>query len=563
MEDVVNNLQRMSKGCDILIIWTDCDREGEHIGWEISNVCLTANSRIKVCRAKFSSIYKNEIFNCLENLGSLNLNLISAVETRIELDLRSGAMLTRLQTMFLKPRHPEVEVVSYGSCQFPTLSLIVYQYFKLKAFKSQNYWTIKLICPGENKKITEFFWKRRRIFDRLICLILYEKCCSRPCTVKIVDSIQKETKKFKPLPLRTVELQKFLSKFMKISSKKIMEFAENLYNNGYISYPRTETDCFDNSFDFKSKIKILMDNRLFNSYSEALLNKQMFDRPRNGKNNDKAHPPIHPLKNGMDLEDGPMKAIFEFIARRFLACCSNDALGIKTVIKAQLGNETFFANGLKLVKSNFLDIYIYEKWREGSIDDFIEGHDYFPSEILMEESKTTPPNLLDESSLVSLMDKNKIGTDATIHEHISKLIERKYTIEVKNRFCPTILGLSLIESYNSNEAIQFLVRTKSRSILEQDIDKIAEGLSNKITILNRILNQFQNVYDELIRNLDRLEESLDVNLKASNRGILDYPSDINLTNSPSKRATDRSRKHTSDDILKPKYKKNKKSKFSF
>ena len=148
----------------------------------------------------------------------------------------------------------------------------------------------------------------------------------------------------RPVPLRTVELQKFGSRYLKLSSDKVMEIAEKLYNQGYISYPRTETDIFENGFDLHSLIAKQQNHQTWGNYASNLLNGR-FKFPRKGKNNDKAHPPIHPTKDGSDLVGAEAK-VYEFVARRFLACCSDDAHGLETIVLARMGDEEFRARGI-------------------------------------------------------------------------------------------------------------------------------------------------------------------------------------------------------------------------
>ncbi|WAQ88490.1 hypothetical protein PtA15_9A617 [Puccinia triticina] len=98
------------------MIWTDCDREGEHIGSEIVSVCRAAKPDIIVLRARFSAIIPAQIHNACQNAGQLDMNQVYAVQARMELDLRIGAALTRCQTMGLQTRFQQLadSLISYG-----------------------------------------------------------------------------------------------------------------------------------------------------------------------------------------------------------------------------------------------------------------------------------------------------------------------------------------------------------------------------------------------------------------------------------------------------------------
>jgi len=150
-----------------------------------------------------------------------------------------------------------------------------------------------------------------------------------------------------------------------------------------------------------------------------------FNTPRKGKNNDHAHPPIHPTAHAGNLA-GDDKKVYEFITRRFLASCSKDAKGWETTIDVDCGGEQFytkgnmfkitvlnwsdlFSKGLRVLERNFLEVYPYEKWTDKEVPDFQEGEQFQPSVCDLREGQTSSPSYLTEADLVTLMDKNGIG----------------------------------------------------------------------------------------------------------------------------------------------------------
>ena len=128
-----------------MIIWTDCDREGENIGFEIVDVVQAVNRNIRVCRARFSEITRVSIERALERLTTPDLNTSRAVDVRQELDLRIGASFTRFQTMRLQKKFNSLQqqLVSYGSCQFPTVGFVVERYKAIENFVPESFWKIK------------------------------------------------------------------------------------------------------------------------------------------------------------------------------------------------------------------------------------------------------------------------------------------------------------------------------------------------------------------------------------------------------------------------------------
>lgn len=211
-----------------------------------------------------------------------------------------------------------------------------------------------------------------------------------------------------------------------------MTIAEKLYTSGFISYPRTETDMFDPAINLQELIKKQTTHPTWGPYASSLLNNNKFSPPRKGTHNDKAHPPIHPVAMVAPtaLSSHNECRVYEFVCRRFLACCSEDALGETTTIDITWGAwpppERFRASGLVVKERNYLDVYIYDGWSTHEVPEFREGEEIVPKESGITEGQTSRPGFLTEPELIGLMDLNGIGTDATMAEHIAKVVEREY-----------------------------------------------------------------------------------------------------------------------------------------
>jgi DNA topoisomerase-3 len=276
-EALANNLRSEVRSADILFIWTDCDREGEAIGGDVADICRRIKPNITVWRARFSAMQPNEIHQAAQHHATLDMRQVEAVRTRAELDFRIGAAFTRLQTIHLRSYFNTGDgrgkVLSYGSCQFPTLGFVVDRYMQIENFIPEEFWKITMthVQPREDANMaplkTVFNWRRERLFDRWACFVLYEKCFEKKvATVTKVKS--KSTSKWKPLPLTTVELQKVACRVLNMSGHQIMSVAEGLYNQGLISYPRTETDQYDAGFDFRSLIELQIPDRIWGQYAQ-------------------------------------------------------------------------------------------------------------------------------------------------------------------------------------------------------------------------------------------------------------------------------------------------------
>ncbi|GKZ65586.1 DNA topoisomerase [Aspergillus niger] len=517
---IAKNIQEQARRCKALFIWTDCDREGEHIGTEIRKQAKEGNARIVVKRARFSNTEKAHVLHAARSLIELDDLQANAVAARIELDLRIGAAFTRLQTLQLKPLSAALQdtIISYGSCQFPTLGFVVDRYLRVKNFKPETFWGIKVMHTRDDIKVN-FLWKRVHLFDRAAVTVMLERCLMAK-KAKVTKVTQKPTSKWRPLPLTTVDLQMMGSRYLRMDSQTIMKVAEALYTKGFISYPRTETDQFDKGIDLKKLVEKQLPDGNWGQYARHLLD-GAFKTPRSGRHNDQAHPPIHPIcwvaPTALTADE---KKVYEFVVRRFLACCSEDAKGQSTEIEIQYGDEFFHAKGLLVLERNYLDVYVYDKWESSQqLPNYQMGEMFEPTEAKIFDGKTSPPNYLTEPELIGLMDANGIGTDATMAEHIAKIKERQY-VAVHSRgsgrnavkeLIPTRLGIALVEGYDNVFAgipdSPSLSKPFLRKEMELRMREICAGRRTRQQVVQESLDMYREVFVHTQRRINRLKDA--------------------------------------------------------
>ena len=176
-QKVAENLAAEARRADMLMIWTDCDREGEQIGYEIAQHCQSVRASLRVKRARFSALIASQIHRACTSPVDLDLDAAYAVEARQQIDLRAGAAFTRLQTSMLGRRLAELDgmVISYGPCQFPTLGFVVDHYKRVQAFVPEPFWTIDVKHRTRSGTV-DFLWERKHLFDRVAAEALYARC---------------------------------------------------------------------------------------------------------------------------------------------------------------------------------------------------------------------------------------------------------------------------------------------------------------------------------------------------------------------------------------------------
>ena len=318
--------------------------------------------------------------------------------------------------------------------------------------------------------------------------------------------------------MTTVELQKQGSRYLGMNSQKIMQVAEVLYTAGWISYPRTETDQFSKDFDLRGMVQKQTQDDRWGGYAQNLMDSG-FRTPRMGRNNDQAHPPIHPVNyvapNALNTDQ---RSVYEFVTRRFLACCSEDAKGEATDIDIEWGGEMFHTHGLLVLQRNYLDVYVYDKWESSQqLPQFIVGETFEPTEAEMLDGKTTSPSYLTEPDLIGLMDANGIGTDATMAEHIAKIKERMYVSarpkagggrNQVQEFIPTTLGVALVEGYD-NVGLEISVsKPHLRKEMELMMKAICEGRKTKMEVVNESLEMYREVFVTTQMQIQKLKNAV-------------------------------------------------------
>ena len=292
-----------------------------------------------------------------------------------------------------------------------------------------------------------------------------------------------------------------------------MQKAEELYNNGYISYPRTETERFRPEFNHHETIQGFQAVAgEFGDYATRLLTNNNFQNPRAGQKDDNAHPPITPAKavDPASISDPIQRKIYSLVVKHYLACCSRDAVGRETELTLKIASEEFVAKGLMILERNWLEIYSpYERWStgQGELPRVAVGSRITPTSLIMKDCQTNPPQHISEVELIALMDRNGIGTDATIAQHITTIQDRNYATKDGNqRFHPTKLGIALVEGYNSMG--YQLNKPDLRRVMEAECSAVAAGRKTKEAVLGPVLAKMLDCFKRANDEVHKLDEAV-------------------------------------------------------
>jgi DNA topoisomerase-3 len=185
-------------------------------------------------------------------------------------------------------------------------------------------------------------------------------------------------------------------------------------------------------------------------------------------------------------------------------------MGRETSITVQMDTEEFTATGLMILEKNWLEIYApWERWStgQGELPPCVVGSRVEPSSLMMKEGRTSAPQLISEVELISLMDRNGIGTDATIATHISTIQNREYaTKDNAQRFAPTPLGIALVEGYN--QMGYQLNKPDLRREMEHECNLVASQQKTKDDIIGPILEKMRQCYLTATAEAQKLDDAV-------------------------------------------------------
>ena len=382
---VVEHLEREAKGAAHLILWLDCDREGENICFEVMDACVPvmrpppgAARDAHVHRAKFSAVTKRSIEDAMRSLGKPNRDEALAVDARQELDLKIGVAFTRFQTRFFQGKYDAFDssVVSYGPCQTPTLGFAVARHLEIAAHVSEDYWTLEVELMGPAPRPTSDAntgtittarvrtghpgvedstsaalktlrptWARGRVSDGDVGE-LYRATCAECARAAVVDFAETEETKPRPPGLNTVDMLKAASAGMGLGAHRCMQLAERLYIQGYVSYPRTESTAYPPGFDLRGTLATQTSHPQIGEHARGLLDGGERLRARGGVDAGD-HPPITPAAPATesDVGGGDAWRLYDFIARRFVASVSSDCAYVRQRATLDVAGERFAVDG--------------------------------------------------------------------------------------------------------------------------------------------------------------------------------------------------------------------------
>ena len=441
---VVEELSKLAKKVDAVWLASDEDREGEAIAWHLKETLGLEPEKTK--RIVFNEITKNAILNAVENPRDIDINLVNAQQARRVLDRIVGYEISPVLWKKVKP------ALSAGRVQSVAVRLIVEKETEIQNFKQHTLYKVKAAFhTNEGKHI---FTTLDQKFETKEETLKFLNDCKE--AIFSIEAIETKPSKTSPsAPFTTSTLQQEASKRLGMSVSRTMSVAQNLYEEGYITYMRT--DSVNLSDLALAQAKEVIESE----YGKEYLKIRKFSNKIKGAQ--EAHEAIRPtdLSRKEIIAEPSAQRLYDLIRKRTLASQMADAKLEKTNITIAISNreEKHIANGEVVLFDGFMKVYAPN--REEDSTEEKESTSILPrvnqGEVLehlyskAQESHSSPPARYNEAMLVKKLEDLGIGRPSTYAPTITTIQKREYVNKQDNPAQQREIVVLFLENGNINE----------------------------------------------------------------------------------------------------------------
>lgn len=499
---VISSLKKKAKLSKSIFIATDPDREGEAIASHVAEIFSKASLKkdTLISRITFHEITKEAVEDAILKPGKINTDLVNAQISRRVLDRLVGYKLSPL--LWKKVRRG----LSAGRVQSVAVRLIVEKENEIKAFKEEEYWEIytkfkNFVAVLINKKIVN-----KKEADEVLKDL-------ENALYSVIDVRKREVRKVAYPPFTTSTMTQAGARVFGWSAKRTMSVAQRLYEEGLITYHRT--DSMNLSLDAIKKARSFIQKKYGNEY---LPEKEIFYKTKS-KSAQEAHEAIRVTDisqiNEIDKLTSDEKKLYELIWKRFIACQMKPALYSETTIDV----EAKYKEDKYLLRASG-QIMIFDGWRKLFVidkeiiilPDLKIGEKLDKEKVWGEQKFTLPPARFNEASLIKTLEKLGIGRPSTYAPIISTIQLRSYVEKKEKRFYPTSIGFAVTEFLVKNFPVELDYGFTAE--MEENLDKIADGKNKWTEVMKKFWGPFSKKLESVEKTAERVKiETEKLNIK--------------------------------------------------
>ena len=545
---VVKELKSLAKQCSDIILASDGDREGEAIANSLASVLNIKNPK----RIIFNEITKNALLKAIQNPININYNMVNAQQTRRILDRLVGYQISPVLWKYLEYGTAK----SAGRVQSVVVRIIVDKENDIEKSISEPYFKTTCIFDytesSEQIKINSILQDGNKIyqFDNQEDIKNFMELINKKTSFEVISVENKKSIRKPSAPFITSSLQQEASSKLHFSVKKTMDIAQKLYENGLITYMRSDSPNISKDAIEEAKVYII------NTYGKEYSDPKNYSSKSNSQDAHECIRPTHLSDTEPDGIDNDGKRLYSLIWKRTIASqMANAQINVQTIQIDAKNNknsilllndkQTYFVSTLENIEfPGFLIVYDNTN-KDDDSDQPVIGKILIKkkdklnlNKLKVSQEYTKPPLRFNEAQLVKYLEKNGIGRPSTYASIISKVIDRNY-VELKNvdGVKKESLQLELDNKFKIKESIKDIVIGKETKKMvptimgktvnefmmkyfepimdidftanfESYLDKIAEGKANWITILRDFYELFNPIVDKLLSEAKIKKEQL-------------------------------------------------------
>ena len=520
----VSELKKAAKGAETVWLASDADREGEAISWHLYETLGLKKENTK--RIVFQEITKPALLEAIKNPREINMDLVNAQQARRVLDRLVGFELSPVLWRKIQPK------LSAGRVQSVALRLIVDREREILTFRKEAYYKVEAIFhpEGTPEKTLVKAVLDRRFPDLESAREFLERCIGAEFRISGME--QKEGNRFPAAPFTTSTLQQEAARKLRFSVSQTMNIAQKLYENGLITYMRTDSTNLS-ALALGTAKKFICEN-FGEEYSKT--------RNKWGKSKgaQEAHEAIRPtyIENTSIEGTAQEKKLYELIWKRTVASQMADARILRTDIKvaSDKGDEIFNIQASQVLFDGFLKLYIESTDDPQQDDETVilpEMHigDLMTENGITAECKfTSAPSRYTDASLIKKLEELEIGRPSTYAPTITTLTKaRGYVVKgdkpgekhevtnlalkngkikasaktettgaEKNRLLPQDIGMIVTDYLTSN--FENILNYNFTADVEKDFDKIAKGELQWNSLIADFYGPFHSKVEETLSN---------------------------------------------------------------
>ncbi|MFO1029609.1 MAG: type I DNA topoisomerase [Planctomycetota bacterium] len=508
-KDHLKKLKALVKDASVLYLATDEDREGESISWHLVQ---ELEPKCETKRLVFHEITKPAILEALQNPRQIDMDLVEAQETRRLVDRLYGYTVSPLLWKKVKPK------LSAGRVQSVAVRLIVERERERMRFKPAGYWSLDALLAGKDGASFAATMqglgddrvalgrdfdqetgqlkagsKNVRVLDEALATSLAAELAGKAATV--LDVEQKPYSERPSPPFTTSTLQQEAARKLRYAAQRTMRAAQRLYENGFITYMRTDSTTLSTQAVAAARTLI---GREFGQ-------EHLPDAPRTYatkvKNAQEAHEAIRPAgaefvhPNALPADMGQdERAVYDLIWRRTVACQMKDARGQRTTMTlgmptARHGQAKFVATGKTIEFPGFRLAYVEDfedadaelAETERVLPNLQKGHQATARELKPAGHTTQPPPRVTEAGLIKELEARGIGRPSTYAAIIETIVRREYVWKKGTALVPTFTAFAVVDLLAGY--LGWLVDYQFTAKMEDDLDEISNGNARRLDYL--------------------------------------------------------------------------------